>query len=93
MIYRTVTVKAKIRPDIVSVTPTLSGNVSAKADIVNRIEYSNMDEYEGPYEFTPTQGTQTAFTENKVLTENIIINPIPSNYGLITYNGSVLTVS
>lgn len=49
--------------------------------------------YEGPYEFTPTQETQTAQTANKVLLENIVINPIPQNYGLITWNGSVITVS
>jgi hypothetical protein len=49
--------------------------------------------YEGPYEFTPTQGTQYAPSEGKVLLENIMINPIPNNYGLITYNGRTITVS
>ena len=49
--------------------------------------------YDGPYEFTPTQETQTAQTTDKVLLENIIIHPIPQNYGLITWNGSVITVS
>jgi hypothetical protein len=32
-------------------------------------------------------------TAEKVVTRNIVINPIPSNYGLITWNGSTLTVS
>ena len=49
--------------------------------------------YDGPYEFTPTQETQTAQTADKVLLENIIIHPIPQNYGLITWNGSIITVS
>lgn len=49
--------------------------------------------YDGPYDFTPTQETQTVLIENKMATDNITINPIPSNYGLITWNGSVLTVS
>ena len=49
--------------------------------------------YEGPYEFTPTQETQTVQTADKVLLENIVINPIPQNYGLITWNGAVITVS
>lgn len=49
--------------------------------------------YDGSYEVTPTQQTQTLNTSQKVLVENVIINPIPSNYGLISYNGSVLTVS
>ena len=50
-------------------------------------------EYEGEYEFTPSQETQVVETRNKVTRRNITINPIPQNYGLITWNGSVLTVS
>lgn len=57
------------------------------------IRQSEAPEYEGPYEFTPTQSTQTAATAYKLAVADIIINPIPSNYGLITWNGSVLTVS
>lgn len=49
--------------------------------------------YDGPYEFTPTQETQTVSTAEKLLLENIIINPIPNNYGLITWNGAIMTVS
>lgn len=50
-------------------------------------------EYQGAYEVTPTQQTQTLPTVNKVLTDNVVIKPIPSCYGLITYNGSIITVS
>ena len=32
-------------------------------------------------------------TENKRMTGNVTINPIPSNYGLITWNGAFITVS
>lgn len=49
--------------------------------------------YTGNYEVTPSAQTQTLPTENRQMSGNIIINPIPSNYGLITYNGSVITVS
>ena len=49
--------------------------------------------YDGPYEFTPTQETQYAPSEGKVLLEDIVINHIPNNYGLITYNGAIITVS
>jgi len=49
--------------------------------------------YHGDYEFTPTQQTQTVSTSGYLLEQNIIINPIPSNYGLITWDGSTLTVS
>lgn len=49
--------------------------------------------YTGPTQVTPSAETQTLSTTNKTVTADIIINPIPSNYGLITWNGSVLTVS
>ena len=49
--------------------------------------------YAGPYEWTPTQETQTINTSGFLLEEDIIINPIPSNYGLITWNGVTLMVS
>ena len=50
-------------------------------------------EYEGEYEFTPSSETQTIDIRNRVARRNITINPVPQNYGLITWNGSVLTVS
>lgn len=51
------------------------------------------DDYQGAYTVTPTQQTQILETENLMMTSNVTINPIPSNYGLITWNGSFLTVS
>ncbi len=93
MIYRTVTIEPKLSNSVIQVTADLSGNISASAELVTILRHSGMDTYDGAYEFTPTQQEQIAPTAHKVLLENIIINPIPSNYGLITYNGSVLTVS
>ena len=49
--------------------------------------------YEGAYEVTPTQYAQILPTSGTELSQDVIVNPIPSNYGLITWNGSVLRVS
>lgn len=49
--------------------------------------------YHGQTTFTPTDSTQIVPVAGHRLDRNITINPIPSNYGLITWNGSVLTVS
>ena len=49
--------------------------------------------YEGSYAVTPTNETQTLPTSGKLLTRNLTVNPIPSNYGLITWSGAALTVS
>lgn len=56
-------------------------------------EYVERPAYDGAYEITPTSEMQTLETKHKRMTDNIIINPIPSNYGLITWNGATLTVS
>ena len=51
------------------------------------------EEYDGPVTFTPDRTGKTFQTANKLIRDNITIKPIPENYGLITWNGSVLTVS
>ena len=51
------------------------------------------DPYAGPTTFTPSQETQTVYTAGLTVPSNITIEPIPSNYGLITYNGTIITVS
>ena len=48
--------------------------------------------YEGEYLVTPNENTQTLETRDKRLTQNVIVEPIPSNYGRISYSGSVITV-
>ena len=48
--------------------------------------------YEGQSEITPSENMQTLNTNGKVCLSNIIINPIPSNYGKIEWNGSTLSV-
>lgn len=50
-------------------------------------------EYQGPYEVTPTGTAQVLSTEGLLAAADIVVNPIPSNYGLVTWNGAVLTVS
>lgn len=74
----------------------LSGFLSASKGISGLLTIPSavgVEPYTGEYEFTPTQQTQTVEIENKMATANIVINPIPSNYGLITWDGVTLTVS
>ena len=58
-----------------------------------RVSYIERPAYTGAYTITPTQDTQVLPVNAKRMTGDITINPIPSNYGRITWNGSVLTVS
>lgn len=54
---------------------------------------TDADVYEGPYEATPTRETQTFQTGGKLMTAAFVVNPIPSNYGLVEWTGAVLRVS
>lgn len=49
--------------------------------------------YGGAYEYTPSAEEQTINIAHKEAVEDIIVHAIPNNYGLITWNGAVLTVS
>ena len=74
----------------------LSGKLSGVRSISGSLSVPSVGyvpRYEGPYEFTPTSEMQTVQIENELATGDITINPIPNNYGLITYNGSIITVS
>lgn len=50
-------------------------------------------EYDGPTEFVPTGEYQVIHVAGRAVVQDIVVDPIPSNYGLITYDGSKLTVS
>lgn len=54
---------------------------------------ADIPRYEGSYAVTPTSETQTLHTTEMLMVEDLTINPIPSNYGLITWDGSTLMVS
>lgn len=56
-------------------------------------DYVERDPYDGEYTITPTSETQILETKNFRMTDNIVVSAIPQNYGLITWNGSTLTVS
>jgi len=72
-------------------SPSLSLSVDGIEGTV--IQHGEYAEYTGEHVFTPSMETQTIEIANKLSQQNITINPIPSNYGLITWNGSKLTVS
>lgn len=50
-------------------------------------------EYHGPTSFVPSEEQQTIQTAGYTVREDIIIEPIPSNYGKISWDGRRITVS
>lgn len=54
---------------------------------------STAEPYEGIYTITPSRQAQVLDIKDKKATDNIVIEAIPSNYGLITKQGNIITVS
>lgn len=71
-------------------TLTPVGTISASLTIPSA---AGVVRYEGEYEITPSASEQIIPIAYMMATEDITIKPIPNNYGLITYNGSTITVS
>lgn len=92
--YRTVVLDGEIDLDL-----ALDGEIDldlvqdGESGVVTEVIRSDYPFYTGPTEVTPTNETQTLETQGKVVLSSIVVNPIPSNYGLITWNGAALTVS
>lgn len=71
----------------------VSGGTDVSLGMDTAVRASIVPRYEGPYTITPAAEAQVFETAGKMMTEDITVGAIPSNYGLITWNGSVLTVS
>lgn len=67
-----------------------SGQMSAGLTVPSVVETPL---FTGEYEYTPGSAEQIIEIAGLRAGNNITINPIPQNYGLITWNGSTLTVS
>lgn len=50
-------------------------------------------EYRGSYRVTPGAEEQTLSTAGMTMTDNVTVEAIPNNYGLITWDGHTITVS
>ena len=81
-----------IKPQSVGVDITSTGLTIGTGTPIAR-DYVDRDPYEGAYNVTPSAETQVLSTKYLRMTDDITINPIPNNYGLITWDGSTLTVS
>lgn len=67
--------------------------ITFSSDEYIRMVVSEWPDYDGPTEVTPSSSAQTLATSGTVLHADVVVAAIPSNYGLIEYNGSYITVS
>lgn len=82
-IYTPASVEVAVVP--ASIEPS-TGNPIAR-DFIER------PAYEGSYELTPSAEAQVIQTNGLRMTSDLTIAPIPNNYGLITWDGTTITVS
>lgn len=55
-------------------------------------EYVEAPVYRGEYEITPTEETQILSVDGMRMIHDLIIKPIPSDYGRVTWNGAYLLI-
>ena len=61
--------------------------------LATAIQVVTGEHYHGTVEITPSSEEQVIHTEGLFVDDPITIHAIPNNYGLITWDGSSLTVS
>lgn len=80
--------------DITIPLEAVTGDDEIALDIEHvREVYRDLPDYEGPYTVTPSAESQTLLTDNKRMAGDIVIEAIPQNYGKVSYNGSILTIT
>ncbi len=82
--------EAKAEKMIISVG---AADVGVAVQPAIRTEYIGADQYGGEYTVMPSTQEKTLNTRGKVLAADVVVLPIPSNYGLITRVGASLTIS
>lgn len=60
---------------------------------VDRVKIDTLPTFDGDYHVTPGDTAIILQTADKAMAQDVIVDPIPSNYGLITWNGFKLVIS
>ena len=95
-----ITIKGKLsrKPILngkISPSGVLSGKISASKQLHGTLTIAAGDipSYHGETEITPSNAVQIIECGGLVVPSNIIVDAIPSNYGLIAWDGVTLSVS
>lgn len=71
----------------------VDGGSNITIGVDTTITAANMPHYTGPTTIEPASVPQVLETRGMALDDDITIGAIPSNYGLITWDGSALIIS
>ena len=73
-------------------TGVLQAAISAEQNLTGVLSIAGAT-YTGDVDFTPQENKQVVYCAGRVMSQNIVIEPIPSNYGKIAWDGVSLHVS
>ena len=79
-----------------SVVASIDGDITTQGSMSCELSTAQIiaaPAYSGDYTITPQSEAIVLETNGLVCSDNIIINPIPNNYGLITWSGLGIRVS
>lgn len=66
--------------------------MDGEVGIITKVVEHDLPVYTGETVVTPSDTEQVLATAEKVVARNIVVNPIPENYGRLLYSGNTLTV-
>lgn len=66
--------------------------IDGEVGIITKVTEYDIPPYTGRVVVTPSEDTQILQTAEKSVTQDIIVNPIPANYGRIVWDGSRLRI-
>ena len=78
--------------ETISLTVGGAESVAMALEQVRNI-YIERQAYDGPYTVTPGAEAQTLSTNGMRMIADVVVGAIPQSYGLITWNGSALTIT
>lgn len=61
-------------------------------DMTVDAEYHAYPEYHGDTQVLPTENYRVLYTKDKLVRNNIIVDPIPEYYGRVNYSGGILRI-
>lgn len=86
----------KVKGNIQTGSTIVIGSINDKKVVLSgdiKTGAKHIPNYDGPYTVIPGDEVIILTTKDMKCLENITVNPVPSNYGKIGWNGSYLTVS
>ena len=89
----TIPINLNIEPNNISLDVGQDATKVVPMSTDTRITVIGGERYEGSYHFTPTDEAQVVPIAGLVANYDITIDPIPSNYGKISWDGSALTIT